>query len=253
MNISDPDPDPSADPSPAAVPGRLIALRQRIAAACRRAGRLPEEVTLLGVSKQQPEERIRAALAAGLRVFGENRVQEARAKVETFGQVWALGKEGEIEWHLIGPLQSNKAKLAAEIFSVIHSVDRLKIARALDREAEQLGRVLPCLIEINLGEEESKHGFFAHRIQETAAALAELEHLSFRGLMAIPPFGDTAEASRPWFQRLRRLRDELAAAGPLEGFPGWLSMGMSHDFEVAIEEGATHVRVGTALFGPRGH
>jgi len=227
----------------AEVPRRLATIRESIAAACARAGRSPEEVTLLGVSKTQPPEKVRAAFEAGLRTFGENRVQEAQAKAEVL--------PAEIEWHLIGPLQSNKARVAAELFAVIHSIDRLKIARALDREAEHLGRRIPCFIEVNLGDEESKHGFSPHRLQETTAALVEFAHLGFQGLMAIPPFDHDPEASRPWFQQLRRLRDELAAAGPLAGFPGWLSMGMSNDFEVAIEEGATHVRVGTSLFGPR--
>lgn len=225
------------------VARRLQEVRRRIAAACERCGRSPEEVTLVGASKQQQPAKLRAAYEAGLTVFGENRVQEAAAKAPEL--------PAAIEWHLIGPLQSNKAKAAAELFAVVESVDRLKIARVLDREAGRLGRRLPCFIEVNLGGEESKHGFPPDGLPGRLAPLADLGHLEPLGLMSIPPPADDPELSRPWFRRLRRLRDELAAAPGWDGFPGLLSMGMSHDFEVAVEEGATHVRVGTALFGPR--
>jgi len=200
-------------------------------------------VTLVGASKRQPPESLLEAHRAGLSVFGENRVQEAKAKIDLLPP--------EVEWHLIGPLQSNKARLAVRLFTLIHSVDRLKIARVLDREAQRLGRPLSCLLEINLGGEESKHGFAVADLAATVAPLAELESLKVQGLMAIPPYDDQPEASRTWFQQLRRLRDELAQRSEWSEFPGWLSMGMSGDFEVAIEEGATHVRVGTALFGSR--
>jgi PLP dependent protein len=222
---------------------RLGEIRERIAAACARAGRRPEEVTLVGASKTQPPERLAAAFAAGLRVFGENRVQEAAAKV---GEL-----PGAIEWHLIGPLQSNKARAAAELFAVVESVDRPKIARALDAEAARLGRRIPCFVEVNLGSEESKHGFPAAGLLQALEPLRACRHLEIVGLMAIPPLAADPEASRPWFRRLRALRDELATARGWEGFAGRLSMGMSGDFEVAVEEGATHVRVGTALFGSR--
>ncbi len=200
-------------------------------------------MTLVGASKRQPPESLLEAHRAGLSVFGENRVQEAKAKIDLLPP--------EVEWHLIGPLQSNKARLAVRLFTLIHSVDRLKIARVLDREAQRLGRPLSCLLEINLGGEESKHGFAVADLAATVAPLAELESLKVQGLMAIPPYDDQPEASRTWFQQLRRLRDELAQRSEWSEFPGWLSMGMSGDFEVAIEEGATHVRVGTALFGSR--
>ncbi len=200
-------------------------------------------MTLVGASKRQPVEKLLAAHQAGLSVFGENRVQEAKSKIDLLPK--------DVQWHLIGPLQSNKARLAAQLFDVIHSVDRLKIARVLDREAKRLGRRIPCLLEINLGGEGSKHGFSADGLAATVTPLAELESLSIQGLMAIPPYGADPEASRAWFRQLRGLRDELAERNEWSDFSGWLSMGMSGDFEVAIEEGATHVRVGTALFGPR--
>ncbi|HEX4952648.1 MAG TPA: YggS family pyridoxal phosphate-dependent enzyme [Thermoanaerobaculia bacterium] len=222
---------------------RLGRVRERIAAACRRAGRDPAEVTLVGASKQQPLDRLAAAWRAGLRVFGENRVQEAATKAPALPL--------DCQWHLIGPLQSNKARVAAGLFHVVHSVDRPKIAEALAAEAEKLNRRLPCLLEINLGEEESKHGFLPEGLFEHLAFLGGLAALEIRGLMAIPPFGDVPEASRPWFVVLAQLRDRVASTGLLPDFRGELSMGMSEDFEVAIEEGATHVRVGTALFGPR--
>ena len=219
-------------------------VEQRIADACRRAGREPSEITLVGASKVQPLESLAAAYDAGLRVFGENRVQEAAAKAPELPRA--------IDWHLIGPLQSNKARLAVKLFSTIHSIDRLKIARAVHRIAEESAVVRTGLLEINLAAEESKHGFLAEEVTaESLAQLAELSHLEIIGLMAIPPFGAEPEASRPWFRRLRELRDRVGDHGLLPKWTGALSMGMSGDFEIAIEEGATHVRVGSELFGPR--
>jgi pyridoxal phosphate enzyme (YggS family) len=221
---------------------RLAAVRQAIAEACARRGRRPEEVVLVGASKTQPIAVLRAAWEAGLRVFGENRVQEAAAKRPELPA---------IDWHLIGPLQSNKVKQALDLFSTVHSVDRPKIAQALDREAAERGCRLPGFLEVNLGGEASKHGFPADGLAEAVRPLAALQHLEIVGLMAIPPLGGEPEASRPWFRRLRELRDELARRPEWRSFPGFLSMGMSGDFAVAVEEGATHVRVGTALFGRR--
>lgn len=229
----------SAEPGVAA---RLASIRERIAAAARRGGRDPAEVTLVGASKRQPDDRLRAARAAGLEVFGENRVQEAEAHREVVAGA---------DWHLIGPLQSNKAAAAAEIFSTIHSIDRLKIARKLDRAAGARGRRLTCFLEVNLGDEGSKAGFSPGTLARDAAPIAGLEHLVVVGLMAIPPFPDDPEESRPWFRRLRELSDELSRRPEWGSWPGKLSMGMSADYEVAIEEGATHVRVGTDLFGAR--
>jgi pyridoxal phosphate enzyme (YggS family) len=227
--------------------GRLARIRDRIEDACGRAGRPASDVTLLGASKTQPAPVLAEAFQAGLRVFGENRVQEGLAKSREL----APGIAGQIDWHLIGPLQSNKVRSALELFRTIHSVDRSRIAEAIDREAGARGLAVSGFLEVNLGGEESKHGFPLEGLAETILPLSRLQHLRIIGLMAIPPLGEVAEASRPWFRRLRELRDHLATRPEWAGFPGWLSMGMSDDFEVAIEEGATHVRVGTALFGPR--
>jgi PLP dependent protein len=235
------------DPALAARVGeRYLQITRRIGEACRRSGRRPEEVVLVGASKIQPAAVLAAAWRAGLRVFGENRVQEAVAKRRELPS-----PPFEIEWHLIGPLQSNKVKPALDLFRAVHSVDRIRIAEALDQEAGRRGLRLPGFLEVNLGDEESKHGFSPRTLAETVRPLAGLEHLKIVGLMAIPPQAGDPEGSRPWFRRLRELRDELGSRPEWSGFPGWLSMGMSHDFEVAVEEGATHVRVGTSLFGPR--
>jgi pyridoxal phosphate enzyme (YggS family) len=226
---------------------RYQSITRRIEEACERRGRRREEVVLVGASKVQPTEALAAAWHAGLRVFGENRVQEALAKSRELSGF-------DIEWHLIGPLQTNKVKAALDLFRTIHSVDRLRVAEALDQEAGRRGITVSGFLEVNLGGEESKHGFPVEGLAEAVRPLAGLGHLKIVGLMAIPPQSadpEDSEGSRPWFRRLRELRDELAARPEWRGFPGWLSMGMSHDFEVAVEEGATHVRVGTLLFGPR--
>lgn len=225
------------------VGDRYREIRSRIAAACERSGRDPDEVRLVGACKRQPPERIAAALDAGLRILGENIVQEAERHAEIF--------PANVEWHLIGPLQSNKAKKAVALFGTIEAIDRIKIARVLDREASKAGRTITGLLEINLGDEETKHGFPAAAIEDGLDELAALEHLRIEGLMAIPPAAADAEGSRAWFRRLRSLRDELFARPAWSGRSGLLSMGMSGDFEVAIEEGATHVRIGSALFGAR--
>ncbi|HUG38581.1 MAG TPA: YggS family pyridoxal phosphate-dependent enzyme [Candidatus Limnocylindrales bacterium] len=229
----------------------MAAVRERIAAACRRAGRPVEEVTLVGVAKGQPVDRLRAALAAGVTVLGENRVQEAEAHRAALAGPAAAGRPGGFPaWHLIGPLQSNKAKRAAALFDFVHSVDRTKIARILDREFAALGRRVDALVEVNLGGEATTHGFAADGLAASVRPLAHLEHLRLVGVMVIPPPGGP-EGARRWFRRARALAAELAAEPEWQGFPGLLSMGMSDDFEVAVEEGATHVRVGSALFGPR--
>lgn len=221
---------------------RLARIRERIASACARAGRKPEEVTLIGASKQQPLEALAAAYAGGLRNFGENRVQEGQRK--------APDLPADVVWHLIGPLQSNKARAAARLFRAVHSVDRVKVARALSDERQGL-EPLAVFLEINLGGETTKHGFPPAEALAAAREVAALQGLRLVGLMAIPPEEEDPERMRPWFRALAALRNQVAAAPELQDFPGYLSMGMSGDFEIAVEEGATHVRVGTALFGPR--
>ncbi len=228
----------------AEVADRLATVRARIAAACGRAGRDPAEVTLIGASKGQPVERLLAAWRAGLADFGENRVQEALAK--------AAQLPTQARWHLLGPLQTNKAKKAVGRFTTVHSLDRLELARALDAHAAAAGRRLPCFLEVNLGGEPSKHGFPPERVSEAVGEALSCPHLEPLGLMAIPPLAADPEGSRPHFRILARFARELSERYGHERFPGLLSMGMSDDFEVALEEGATHVRVGTALFGPRG-
>lgn len=227
------------------VAHRLSELEQRISTAALRAGRSPAAIRLIGASKQQPVAALREAYAGGLRRFGENRVQEGLAK--------AAELPDDVEWHLLGPLQSNKVRAALKRFRVFHAIDRPAIALALDSEAARQGLVVTGLIEVNLGDEPSKHGFAPASLAEAVAPLAALDHLRLEGLMAIPPPGPTSEAARPWFRRLRELRDALAERPEWRArpFAGELSMGMSDDFEVAVEEGATFVRLGTRLFGPR--
>jgi PLP dependent protein len=229
------------------VPENIEAIHERIAAAARRAGRSSNEVALMAVTKTFPPERIREAYNAGLRLFGENRVQEFE------GKAGPLCDLGGAEWHMIGHLQTNKAARAAELFAAIDSVDSVRLAQKLNTVAEQLGKRLGVLIEVNVGGEAAKSGVApdSQELEEILQAAPRFEHLEFRGLMTIPPFTEDPQASRPYFQQLRRLRDQIAA----RRLPGVglsvLSMGMSHDFEVAIEEGSTCVRLGTAIFGER--
>ena len=217
------------------IQANLQRVRERIARAAERAGRRAQDVLLVGVSKTVDVERIRQAIAAGIPALGENRVQEAREKIETLGRA--------VPWHLIGHLQTNKAKDAARLFDWLHSVDRLELAAELDRRARALGRTVDVLLEVNVGEEPQKSGVRPDEIKPLLDAVAGMTGIRIRGLMAIPPAAPNPEQTRPHFRRLRGLRD---AAG-LEH----LSMGMSADFAVAVEEGATMVRVGTAIFGPR--
>ena len=202
----------------------------------------------MAVTKTHPPERIREAYEAGIRLFGENRVQEFVAKVE------ALRDLPGADWHMIGHVQSNKAGKAAELFTTIDSVDSLRLAQRLDAAAQELGKKLAVLIEINVGGEAAKSGAAAgtSELEEILQGAAGCEYLEFRGLMTVPPFTEDPQQARPYFRKLRELRDQIAA----HQLPGIgmnvLSMGMSHDFEVAIEEGSTCVRVGTAIFGERG-
>lgn len=233
------------------VEERYAEIEERIREACRRVGRSPDEVTLVGASKAQPVERLVAAVRAGLTVFGENRVQEAEAHRGGVEAELTAAETERLEWHLIGPLQSNKTRPAAELFHAFQAVSRLKIARRLESHLAELGRTAPAWVEVNLGGEESKHGFQPEGLEETVRPLADFQHLRLVGVMVIPPPGETPEDSRPWFRRAREVRDRLAEQPEWEGFPGLLSMGMSGDYAVAVEEGATHVRVGSALFGSR--
>jgi pyridoxal phosphate enzyme (YggS family) len=225
----------------------VAAVRERIAAAARRTGRNAGEITLMAVTKTQPPERIRGAYEAGLKVFGENRVQEFAAKVE------ALRDLKSAEWHMIGHLQTNKAAKTAELFRAVDSVDSLKLAEKLDAAARALGKRLGMLIEINVGGEAAKSGIAADSpaLEDLLTAAPRLESLVFRGLMTVPPFTEDPEGARPYFRKLRELRDVIAARKLPNIAMDELSMGMSHDFEVAVEEGATCVRVGTAIFGQR--
>jgi pyridoxal phosphate enzyme (YggS family) len=227
---------------------RLAGIRAQIGAACARAGRAGGEVTLVAVSKTVPVLRLRAGIAAGLRIFGENRVQEASDKITALAAETA--RHG-IEWHLIGHLQSNKARRASELFQTIDTVDSVKLAERLDQIAQEMGRKLPILIEVNLGGESSKSGFAPAELFPAIERLSKLSSLDPQGLMMVPPYLEPAEGARPFFRRLRELRDEARKSGIIGAGFATLSMGMSHDFAVAIEEGATMVRIGTALFGPR--
>ncbi|MGC1484279.1 MAG: YggS family pyridoxal phosphate-dependent enzyme [Candidatus Acidiferrum sp.] len=237
--------DLKLDMAPSSIKENLLRTQERITSAARLAGRRAEEITLIGVSKTHPPEAIREAYGAGMRHFGENRVQEWEGKQS--------GIQGlNATWHLIGHLQSNKAARAAKLFHSIDSVDDFALAQRLDRVWNETGSAakLRVLIEVHIAKEEAKSGAEVEEVPSLAKSIATLPHLELAGLMCIPPFSENAEQARPHFKRLRELRDTLAnllgRALPV------LSMGMSHDFEVAIEEGATEVRVGTALFGARG-
>lgn len=224
----------------------LERIEAQIAMACREAGRSRREVALMAVSKMHPVSAILAAEALGVRLFGENRVQEFQEKMVELGPT--IGAE----FHLIGHLQSNKAARAVELFSSIDSLDSLSLAERLNQTAIRLGRRLAVLLEIKLSHEESKSGIApdSAELRQLLEQLPGLTALELRGLMTVPPYLEDLEAVRPYFMRLRLLRDQLAAQHPRLSFAE-LSMGMSHDFPVAIAEGATQVRIGTALFGAR--
>jgi PLP dependent protein len=225
----------------------ILSIQQRITAAAHSYGRNPDDITLMAVTKTQSLDCIREAHEAGLRMFGENRVQEFTSKVE------ALRNLQDAEWHMIGHLQTNKAAKTAELFRAVDSIDSLKLAEKLDAAARALGRRLDVLIEINVGGEAAKSGIApdSPALEELLIAAPRLEALVFQGLMTVPPFTDDPEGARPYFRKLRELRDTIAARRLPNVAMDELSMGMSHDFEIAIEEGSTCVRVGTAIFGER--
>lgn len=223
------------------IAANIATLRDRMAAACARAGRDPASVTLMAVSKNQPPDAVRAALDAGLTYFGENRVQEAKAKIPLC--------PGRARWQMIGHLQSNKCRDAVVLFSMIQSVDSLALAQELNRQCEKAAKTMPILLEVNVAGEASKFGYTPATLLTEFDELNKLPRLEIHGLMTIAPYTPTPERVRPVFRRLRELKAECEQ---LLGAPlPQLSMGMSGDFEVAIEEGATLVRIGTALFGPR--
>ena len=225
------------------VAANYQAILSRIAEAAIRSNRNPQEIRLLGAAKSQSIEAIRAAVAAGVTLIGENYVQEAQGKKRAMAQT--------IEWHMIGHLQRNKAKLAVELFEVIESVDSFELAREIDKEGRKKGKTVRVFLEVNLAGEESKSGLAKEKVLHLLRAIGELPHLKIEGLMALPPFKKNPEKIHPYFRQLRELQLRLQQ----ESFPNVylkeLSMGMTHDYMVAVEEGATIVRIGTALFGPR--
>jgi PLP dependent protein len=245
---------------PMSIRENIALIRGRIEAAARRANRNPEDVQLMAVSKTQPSDRIREAFEAGQRLFGENRVQEFQTKhaelsaaspTPASAKVCDVFDIDQAEFHLIGHLQSNKSAKAAEIFAAIDSVDSMYLADRLNQAAEKLDKKLRLLIEINIGGEEAKTGFApdAEELIQLLGRRKEMKHIEIRGLMTVPPFTEAPEGARKYFRELRKLRDELAARMNMN-LPE-LSMGMSHDYEVAVEEGSTCVRIGTAIFGAR--
>jgi pyridoxal phosphate enzyme (YggS family) len=225
------------------IADNLKTVKGRIASAAKRSGRDPSSVKLVVVTKTVDVERVREAVAAGAVILGENRVQEAKEKIEKLGRV--------AHWHLIGHLQTNKAKHAVKLFYLIHSVDTLELAEEIDRQAAKIGKVQDILVEVNIAGEETKAGVASEEAVALVKEAAKLKNISIKGLMTMPPLSYDPEDSRPYFKKLR----ELSASIAKENIPGVsmkeLSMGMSGDFEVAIEEGATMVRVGTAIFGER--
>jgi PLP dependent protein len=227
------------------IADRVAAVRERIARAAARAGRKAGDVTLVAVAKTHPPERVREAFAAGLRDFGENKVQEAEAKVAALADLAQAGAR----WHMVGHLQANKARKAVTLFDCIHSVDDTALARRLEKAAAEQGRRLRVLVQVDVAGEDGKFGLEEARLFPALESMRGLKSVRVEGLMGFPPYEQDPERVRPHFRRLRELRDAALARDLLLG--GELSMGMSHDLEVAVEEGATLVRVGTALFGER--
>jgi pyridoxal phosphate enzyme (YggS family) len=225
---------------------RFENVRSAIDAAARRMRRAPEDVTLIAIGKTHPPEILRTAIAAGVTNLGENRVQEAEAKIPQVGR-------DAVRWHLVGHLQANKARRAVALFDVIHSLDSVSLAHRLDRLCtEQNRNALPVLIQVDLAGEQTKTGVEEQQLPQLLEAIRDCARLQLLGLMTLPPYFEDPECTRPFFKALRELRDQLSAAGHFGSGKGELSMGMSHNYEVAIEEGATMVRVGTAIFGERG-
>ena len=219
-------------------------LKQSIVKAAKRVGRDPSEIKLLAVTKEQSDVIVTEAIQAGMTLLGENKVQEARGKIEV------LGRNG-LEWHFIGRLQKNKVKFIFDLFDLIHSVDSFSLAEAIHKKAQKIGSCMPILLQINISGEKSKLGINPLNLPEEIKKIAKLEGVKVCGLMTIPPFNSNPENSRSYYVRLRELRDTCSNLNIPRVNLNELSMGMSNDYEVAIEEGATMVRVGTGLFGPR--
>lgn len=234
---------------------RFASVRARVAAAAEQCGRDPSGITLIAISKTHPASVVKELIELGATDLGENRVQEAETKIPQVGRNEAGRSEGRrTRWHLVGHLQANKARKALGLFDVIHSLDSIDLARRLDRLCVEVGREsLPLLIQVDLGHEETKSGLDEKELPQLVETVQQLERLELIGLMTLPPFFEDPKQARPYFRRLRELRDELAGKGAFGERSGELSMGMTHDFAVAIEEGATMVRIGTAIFGERGH
>ncbi len=226
------------------VVDNLVAVTERVEAAAKRAGRDPDAVTLVVVTKTRSLAEVEAVVEAGARDLGENYVQELVDKAEQFG-------DAPIRWHAIGHLQRNKVRHVAPVVALLHSLDSMKLAREVDKRAQAAGREIDALLQVNVAGEDTKFGVDAEGALELAPQVAELEHVRLVGLMTMPPFVDDAEDNRPHFARLRELAEELIQRGVPADCMGQLSMGMTMDYEVAVEEGATLVRVGTAIFGPR--
>ena len=229
------------------IAGNIRYIRERIARTAESCGRRPEEITLLAISKTFPCEAIAEALAAGISRFGESRVQEAETKIPHFS---GAGRSNP-EWHLIGHLQSNKTRRAVELFDVIQSMDSAKLAAQISQAALGLGKIIPVFVQVDLGGEETKFGAPPEEIPEIIEAISGLKGVRIDGLMTIPPYFENQEDARPYFHRLRELGEKLETEQPGCLGKRHLSMGMSHDFEAAIREGSTIVRVGTAIFGTR--
>jgi pyridoxal phosphate enzyme (YggS family) len=234
-----------------AVKENFLKVMERIEKAARRAGRDPNGIKLVAVSKTVEAARIKEAIEAGASILGENYVQEAQKKIEEIGRPVCTERFGEgrpVSWHFIGHLQSNKAKYAVRLFDMIHSLDSFPLAEELNRRAEQADRVIKVMIEVNLSKEDTKFGTDDEMVVNLAKRIQNLKQLILQGLMTMPPYFDSPEMSRPYYIELRELKEKMVKEGiPIKE----LSMGMSNDFEIAIEEGATYVRVGTAIFGPR--
>jgi pyridoxal phosphate enzyme (YggS family) len=224
---------------------RLEEVRSRIAAAALRAGRAVDEIKLVAISKTHPASMLRAALSLGVHDLGENRVQEAEPKIVELGRKAAT-------WHLVGHLQSNKARRAVQLFDVIHSLDTMSLAQRLERVCQEEQKSIDVLIQVDLGGEETKSGLPETELLKVATVLKTSERVRLIGLMTLPPYFEDGEQVRPFFRRLRELRNDLADKELFKNSTGELSMGMTHDFEVAVEEGGTMLRIGTAIFGERG-